>query len=640
MCGILGIINVENQQPVSSELLTDMAATMVHRGPDEAGVWVQEDGQCGLGHRRLSIMDLSEAGRQPMATPDERIWVTFNGEIYNYPTLRKQLEAKGHRFRSNSDTEVILYLYREFGERFYEYLDGDFGIGLWDCDKKQLVLARDRAGVKPVYYAYVDGRFIFASEIKALLRYPGIDKSLDVTSFYHYLSFLVVPPPRTLIKNISKLEAASFLTLKPSNGFRSEPQKYWLPLPNVEHGRSFADLDEELEALFSASVKKRLMADVSVGVLFSGGVDSTLNLCSFGELIAPQRVKTFTVGMDQAGDFHDDSMIARDMAKRLGSDHHEVRITEADLLATAQNLAYLQDEPVSDPVAVPLYFVTKLAKEHGVTVLQAGEGADELFCGYGNYRRFIEHHDKLWQPLCRLPRWMSGAAGSLLGVSRAPRQRKIRDVLLRRAKGQELFMSSAVAYYEQEKQRILSPEMRRAMAGTDSFDVIAPYYEQLARSCPEASFLQKITFIELQLRLPELLLMRADKMSMANSVEVRVPFLDRDLMDFAMRVPDSYKLRDGISKEPVKRLAVKHASRKDIYRPKTGFGVPIQHWFKGQLGEALMDLLAGSRGEVDQLLDRSAVAYHLQHGLRTVNEGFQLWVIYNMLIWHDGLSNS
>jgi asparagine synthase (glutamine-hydrolysing) len=235
---------------------------------------------------------------------------------------------------------------------------------------------------------------------------------------------------------------------------------------------------------------------------------------------------------------------------------------------------------------------------------------------------------------------MSGAAGSLLGVSRAPRQRKIRDVLLRRAKGQELFMSSAVAYYEQEKQRILSPEMRRAMAGTDSFDVIAPYYEQLARSCPEASFLQKITFIELQLRLPELLLMRADKMSMANSVEVRVPFLDRDLMDFAMRVPDSYKLRDGISKEPVKRLAVKHASRKDIYRPKTGFGVPIQHWFKGQLGEALMDLLAGSRGEVDQLLDRSAVAYHLQHGLRTVNEGFQLWVIYNMLIWHDGLSNS
>lgn len=639
MCGILGIVNIENHSPVDPVLLKEMAATMAHRGPDGAGVWLQPDGQCGLAHRRLSIVDLSAAGHQPMGTPDNKVWITFNGEIYNYPELRRQMETRGYRFRSNSDTEVILYLYREYGDRFIEYLDGDFGIGLWDCDRQRLILTRDRAGVKPVYYTHVDGRFIFASEIKALLKYPGIGKQIDHESFYHYLTFLVVPPAETLVKGIYKLEAASTLTLARGQGYSPKIEKYWLPLPKVEHGRSFESFDDELAALFSASVKKRLMADVPVGVLFSGGVDSTLNLCSFSQLIAPERVKTFTVGMSNAGNFHDDSAIAREMAARIGSDHHEVQISQADLLQAAEKLAYLQDEPISDPVAVPLYFVTKLAKEQGVTVLQAGEGADELFCGYGNYRRFMNHHDRLWQPLSHLPRWASGLAANVMSLSDSPRIRKIRDVLERRAKGQELFMSSAVAYYELEKQPILSPALRHSMAGVDSFSVIAPYYEKIAASCPNASFLQKMTFIELQLRLPELLLMRADKMSMANSVEIRVPFLDRDLMDFAMRVPDAYKLRNGISKEPIKRLAAKHVRREDIYRSKTGFGVPIQQWFKGELGDALLDMLA-TDGVAAQLFDRNAIHHRVKHGLRTVNEAFQLWVIYNLLVWQRGVAES
>ena len=615
---------------------------MIHRGPDGSGVWVQPNGQCGLAHRRLSIVDLSEAGHQPMGTQDENVWITFNGEIYNFPILREKLIAKGYRFRSKSDTEVILYLYKEYGDAFIEHLDGDFGIGLWDCRKRRLILTRDRAGVKPVYYAHVDGRFIFSSEMKALLKYPGIDKSIDPTSFYHYLSFLVVPPPQTLVKGIFKLESASTLILTPEKGYRPSIEKYWLPLPNVETGRSFESFDEELAELFSASVKKRLMADVPVGVLFSGGVDSTLNLTAFGELIAPERVKTFTVGMNDAGDFHDDSAIARETAGRLGSEHHEVRISESDLLSVAEELAHFQDEPISDPVAVPLYFVTKLAKEQGVTVLHAGEGADELFCGYSNYRRWLGHHKSLWQPLLKLPRWMSGAAAGALSMSSSPRPRKIRDVLARRAKGQELFMSSAIAYYELEKGRILSPDFNRLMASTDSFDIVAPYYEKIAAARPDATFLQTMTFIELQLRLPELLLMRSDKMSMANSVELRVPFLDRDLMDFSMRVPDEYKLRDGISKEPIKRLAVnKFANgviqREDIYRPKTGFGAPIQQWFHGELGDSLMDLLDGSNGGISEMLDRDAIHHHLKVGLRTENEAFQLWVIFNILVWQRAI---
>ena len=636
MCGILGIINLENRKPIEAELLAGMAKSMEHRGPDGDGVWLQSNRQCGLAHRRLAILDLTEAGRQPMGTPDEKIWITFNGEIYNYPSLRKQMEERGYRFRSNSDTEVILYLYQEYGDRFFEYLDGDFGIGLWDCNKQQLILARDRAGVKPVYYTFADGRFIFSSEIKALLKYPGLNKQIDSNSLYHYLTYLVVPPPQTLLKNIYKLEAASSLTLIPSQGHQPKVEKYWLPLPQVEHNRSFESFDEELASLFSSSVKKRLMADVPVGVLFSGGVDSTLNLCSFGELITPERVKTFTVGMDDAGNFHDDSAIAREMAARFGSHHYEVRISQSDLIKAAEKLAHLQDEPVSDPVAVPLYFVTKLAKEQGVTVLQAGEGADELFCGYSNYRRFLNHFSRLWTPLSKLPRWVSGVAGDALSLSNSPRSRKIRDVLERRAKGQQLFMSSAVAYYELEKQAILSPDLRHSMKGFDSFSVVAPYYDKINQLCPRASFLQKMTFIELQLRLPELLLMRADKMSMANSVEVRVPFLDRDLMDFAMRVPDSYKLRGGISKEPIKRLATRYVPYRDIYRPKTGFGVPIQQWFKGELGDALCDMLSSDR-VVDELFDRKVIYHQLKYGLRTVNEAFQLWVIYNFLVWHQGI---
>lgn len=637
MCGILGIVNISNREPIASDLLETMVTAMAHRGPDGVGVWIQPDGQCGLAHRRLSIVDLSEAGHQPMSTDDEMVWVSFNGEIYNYPVLREQFESDGHRFRSDSDTEIILHLYRRYGDHFIDYLDGDFGIGLWDCDKQCLILARDRAGVKPVYYSYLDGRLIFSSEIKALLKYPNINKSIDLTSFYHYLSFLVVPPPKTLIKGIFKLEAASVLKLEARKGESTPPKKYWLPIPNIDNQRSFSEFDDEIEALFSVSVKKRLMSDVPVGVLFSGGVDSTLNLCSFSNLIVPDKVKTFTIGMENSGDFHDDSIIAQDMARRLGSEHHAMYISEADLLATAKNLTQLQDEPISDPVAVPLYFVTKMAKEHGVTVLQAGEGADELFCGYSNYTRFINFHDKLWQPLSRLPKSFSGFAAKLLQLSRKPLHRKICDVLLRCEKGQELFMSSAVAYYEQEKQAILSPELRHLMSGVDSFDVIAPYYERMATECPDATFLQVMTFIELQLRLPELLLMRADKMSMANSLEIRVPFLDRDIMDFSLRVPDTYKLRNGISKEPIKNLASKHVSRKDVYRPKTGFGVPIQSWFNGSLGDAFLDMLTDHTIGADEFLDTSLVIERLQRGPRTVNEAFQLWVLYNFLVWKEAL---
>ncbi len=499
MCGIVGVVNLSTDEPVSSGLLLSMADTMEHRGPDDRGVWVPEHGQVGLAHRRLSIVDTSAAGHQPMSTPDGRVWVTFNGEIYNYPELKRDLESRGYVFRSESDTEVLPYLYRVHGPSFYEHLDGDFAIGLWDEGARRLILARDRAGVKPLYYAEVGGRVVFASEVRAILRHPEVGKEIDPEAFYHYLTYLVAPPPRTLIRGIYKLGAASALVVDAGKGGLSEPFKYWEPFPDVDLTTSWEDLDEELAHLYNRSVEKRLMSDVPVGALFSGGVDSTLNVTSFSKLIAPRRVSTFTVGMDNAAGFHDDAAIAKDMAARLGTDHHEIRISDTDLLNASAELASMQDEPVSDPVGIPIYFVTKLAKECGVTVVHAGEGADELFCGYDNYRNMLRRHRTMWRPLSVLPRSVSQFASSVTSVvgGRSSKLRKIRDVLLRRAKGQELFMSSAVAYYEKEKQAVLSAEFRQSRRGMDSFDVVAPLYERLKSERPDATFLQTMTFIEL-----------------------------------------------------------------------------------------------------------------------------------------------
>ncbi|WP_187356840.1 asparagine synthase (glutamine-hydrolyzing) [Legionella geestiana] len=636
MCGIAGIVNLQNQSPVEQRLLEAMALSMEHRGPDGSGVWVQEDGQCGFSHRRLAIVDLSESGKQPM-TVDGTTWLTFNGEIYNYPVLREELIRRGRRFHSNTDTEVILHMYHEYGDDFYLRLDGDFAFGLWDGRRRELLLARDRAGVKPLYYAFIDGKCIFASEIRALLKYPGMSREIDTEAFYHYLSFLVVPPPGTLVKNIFKLESASIMRIKPHASEPVQRKKYWLPIPQVNNSASFEALDEELETLFSAAVEKRLMADVPVGVLFSGGVDSSLNLGRFARLAAPAKVHTFTVGMEDLGSMSDERITARQIAQQLGSEHHELTISQQDLLQMSEHLALMQDEPLADPVSIPLYFITKMAREQGITVLHAGEGADELFCGYDNYRRFMHHHEKLWKPLSALPGWMSRFGSKIIGMSSNPTHRKITDVLIRRAKNQSFFMSSAIAYYEKEKQQILSAEFLRKNKQHDSWDVIAPYYASIEKLMPDSTFLQQITFIELQLRLPELLLMRADKMSMANSLEVRVPFLDRDIMDFAMRVPDAYKLQHGISKAPIKKLAEAHISHEAIYKRKNGFGLPIQQWFRGALGEGLLDMLSTETSELSDYLDRRAIENNLKHGLRTVNEAFQMWVIYNLLSWQSSL---
>jgi asparagine synthase (glutamine-hydrolysing) len=632
MCGISGIVVLRKGAEVPTLALQSMTQAMEHRGPDAGGYWQSVDRKCGLGHRRLSIVDLSAAGVQPMTSRSGGATVTFNGEIYNFQELRVDLERKGHVFSSHSDTEVLVNLYVEYGEAMLDRMEGDFAFAIWDERRQKLFMARDRAGVKPFYYAITPDYFIFASELRALLASGLVERQVDDKALYHYMTYLVTPPGMTMVKGVQKLEIATCMTLDLSGNLSK--RLYWDALPQTCDGSS-ADLDAEFATLFDDAVRKRTMSDVPVGVLFSGGVDSTLNAGSFGQAIAPRPVDTFTVGMP--GTANDESIHARHMAKILGTRHHEVLISDQDVQDALGDIAFYQDEPLSDPVCLPLWFVSKLARAEGVTVLQAGEGADELFCGYSAYMRYIKSHQRMWRPLSQLPRSvprMAGGVGYRMARGNAALA-AVSDALLRMGNDEEFFMSSAIGYYGGEKTASISGDFAHRMQGVSAFDVVRPLYDRLAKLAPKASFLQKMTYIDLHVRLPELLLMRVDKMSMAHSLEVRVPFLDHRLVEFSMRVPDAWKLRHGVPKEPVKNLATRFAPRDEIYRPKKGFGAPLQQWFKGGMGETARDLLTSSSSGADQWFNVAKIVNGLDQGYSASRPAFQLWVVYNFLLWKN-----
>lgn len=633
MCGICGIIALDVKDPVDEQALRRMTAALEHRGPDDGDIWISPKGYAGLGHRRLSIIDLSPAGKQPMILPDQSTAVVLNGEIYNYQTIRQNLLKRSHNFRSQTDTEVLLHLYEESGEGLVELIEGDYAFGIWDQNKLQLTLTRDRAGVKPLYYTVSQGYFLFSSEIRSLLASGMVPHDIDDTALYHYLSYLTSPPSQSLIKNVSKLEPGSMLMVGPERSVTKK--RYWDPFPGqmTDLPTNDNELQDMFEELFENAVEKRLMSDVPIGVLFSGGVDSTLNAGVFKDKLAGKDVHSFTVSMPSTENNEGDQ--AAEMARHLGTIHHNVDIYDSDVLDNLDKITTFQDEPVSDPVCLPLYFVTQLAREHGVTVLQAGEGADELFCGYSSYMKYLAAYNKYWTLLDRLPRLVSKTGGAVakMFASGKPRVGRIADILQRHAQDYPLFLSSAIGYSETNKPNILAPDFLHSSQDTTSWDVVLPHYERLYKRAPEASFLQQMTFIELNLRLPELLLMRVDKMAMAHAIEVRVPFLDHHLIEFAMSVPDSFKLRGNVPKAPVKQMATRYAAKEKIYQKKTGFGAPIRQWLKGEIGKKFRDLLA--LDDAEHYFNTPHIRSMLDARSWSKNEAFQLWVIFNFLNWKN-----
>jgi asparagine synthase (glutamine-hydrolysing) len=649
MCGICGIISIkEPGRPVDIQVLNEMTDVMMHRGPDGRGIWVSDNSSVAFGHRRLAIIDLSAKGAQPMANEDRSVWITFNGEIYNYQSLRRRLMDSGHVFKSKSDTEVLVHLYEEVGDDMVYAIDGDYAFAIWDGRRNRLFLARDPAGVKPLYYAWAGPYFIFASELKSILKHPFIQKSVDEEALYHYLTYLAVPAPMSMVKGVHKACSGEYITLDDAG--RMEKRLFWEPIPS-QYRINENNLDLQLEELLAESVRKRLMSDVPVGVLFSGGVDSSLNALLFQKLVQPESVHTFNVWM-AASDYINESRSSRSMAEYIGTNHHSFELKEDDIIYRGGDIydqAFWQDEPIADPASESLHFITQHARNMGMTVLQAGEGADEIFCGYDGYRNWMNREKYLWTPLCKLPRSIAALGYQLLGGLSIPKWKKIADVLRRRSIGQDFFMSEAVGYYELEKMEILSPQFRQKVRGMDSFEIVRPLYERLREVAPQATFLQQLTYIELRLRLPELLLMRADKLSMANSVELRVPFLDRSLVEFALSIPESFKLRNGISKEPLKRLATiklqnsleERHQRFDsngslnrlFYGPKWGLGAPIEAWLRSKLGKRTRTFFQDNKEEFSEYFDMEHVFERIDKEMTVGNQSYQLWAIYCFTLW-------
>ncbi len=636
MCGICGVWEYGAAEgSVEPSLLARMRDEMTHRGPDDAGELVFDNARGGFGFRRLSIIDLSAAGHQPMHGCDEQTWLVFNGEIYNHAELRADLEKRGHRYASRTDSETLLHLYEERGVDFVHDIEGDYAIALWDARRQQLVLVRDRIGVKPLYFYHHNGRFIFASEIKAILQHPAVTPEVDEESFYDYLTFLTTPAPRTLFRGIQKLPAGHFQILKRDGTI--EMHRYWdaiapadLPVAGETEHRA------EILRLLRDSIRKRMMSDVPFGVFLSGGVDSSANVALMSELMT-RPVDTFTVGFSDA-EYLNELDSARRISRQFGTNHHEVIISEKEMHDFLPGLVFHQDEPIADPVCVPLYYVSKLARDSGTIVVQVGEGSDEIFSGYENYVRHLRIYENFWRHAEKVPR---GLRRAFSNVSRpvleaTGRKRAAIELIRRLGADEPLFWGGAVVYDESFKPRVLSREMRGRVNGLSSLQVVEEYLDDVERKWPNSDFLARMTYLELKLRLPELLLMRVDKITMATSVEARVPFLDHHLVEYALGLPRSLKVEGTSGKHILKRALEEILPHDLLYERKRGFGAPVREWFREGLGGWFDEHLMNSTMRRRNFLDYEFVGRMLaEHRSRKKDWGFHLWALLNLSLWYE-----
>jgi len=636
MCGICGVWEYgATAGHVEPGLVERMRDVMTHRGPDDCGELIFDEGRGGFGFRRLSIIDLSAAGHQPMRGCTDRVWLVFNGEIYNHVELRAGLEQRGHVYASRTDSETILHLYEERGLDFVDEIEGDYAIALWDADRERLVLARDRAGVKPLYFYQQHGRFIFASEIKAILQHPAVTPEVNEEALYHYLTFVTTPAPQTLFRDVHKVPAGHLLVVNRDGAVCMT--QYWDALPPVSPViRTEAEHQKNILELLRASIKKRMMADVPFGVFLSGGVDSSANVALMSELMR-QPVRTFTVG------FHDTEELnelesARAISKRFGTNHHEVMIGRAEMVKFLPELVFHQDEPIADPVCVPLYYVSKLARETGTIVVQVGEGSDEIFGGYDWFRTYLQIQERFWRHAERAPLSARRAVSALATplVKKVLKKRMASELVRRLGANESLFWGGAVVFDETMKSSVLSPEKRGRYNGLSTYDVVRQYQETIAAARPDSDYAARMTYLELKLRLPELLLMRVDKITMATSVEARVPFLDHHLIEYAMGLPRSLKVKGATGKHILKRALESVLPNDVLYKPKRGFGAPINEWFRGPEGESLAQQVMNSSIRKRNFFDYSFIQRMAdEHRRQSRDWSANLWCLLNLSLWYE-----
>ncbi len=663
MCGIAGLLACTSTAVIDHDALVAMRDAMVHRGPDGAGIWMSADRRVGLAHRRLSIVDLSSSAGQPMPNEDGTIWITFNGEIYNHLPLRRQLVSAGHVFATDhSDTEVLIHGFEEWGiDGLLVRLDGDYAFALWNGVNGELYLARDRVGVKPLYFSFAKGLLLFASEIKGILAHRSVPRDIEPMAMYHYLSFLTTPAPMTMFKGVYKLPAAHYVRVTQTGAVAAV--RYWDATPG--RGIPASDLkglDEKAREEFfvdgirsrlSEAVEKRMMSDVPFGVFLSGGIDSSAIVALMSQLSA-RPVETFTVEFENHPRLSE-TQYARRVSEVFKTNHREVSIDESDMVGYLVDLAYSVDEPIADWVCIPLFFVSKLAANNGVTVVQIGEGADELFAGYDAMMRFLSVHERLWKPFRRwLPRAAYPAVAGIADIlGRAvPDLSAKMDMVRRAVSGGEIYWSGATVFWENMKRQLINVDTIPGMSSgpgladmglvdscyrtADTSEVVSSWRQRLDQTCPSTDILTRMSYFEFQLRLPELLLMRVDKITMSNSQEARVPYLDHRLVEFSLDIPQRDKVPGRRQKYLMKKAVDGLIPREIIDRKKVGFSAPMPEWLRGEFGRQAESTVLSSNLMKRGYFDTSFIASLFQRHRRGHDDlSVHLWALYSLTAWYD-----
>jgi asparagine synthase (glutamine-hydrolysing) len=642
MCGICGIVNFNATEPVAHDLLEGMTSAQAHRGPDDHGYFLEDN--VGLGHRRLSIIDLS-GGKQPIFNEDGSVVVVFNGEIYNFADLTADLIARGHQFKTRSDTETIVHAYEEYGVNCMKEFRGMFAFAIWDRKQKRLLLVRDRVGIKPIYYYQGKDFFIFASEIKSILQHPRVPREVDREALDMYLALRYVPGPRTAFKNIFKLQPGQWLTVKHG---RVNVGKYWdlkysLPLGEGRVSVSrFADACdphptvsqrervyiEEFARLFEESVRLRLIAEVPLGVFLSGGLDSSAMLAMMSKITGGERVKTFSVGYEIDGaaaaeaEEANELSYARQAAAHFGAEHHEFCLTARDFRNAIPMMVRYLDEPMADPSCIPLYFISRLARNY-ITVVLSGEGADEAMGGYGLYRR-----------VARLER-VRALAGPLAPVFPALAKLPFGD----RARGYLRRAGTKIESHYRGVVKGLSLETRLSLTGPERLneaehlldEIFTSHFKNVERTSP----LNRMLYTDTKVWLPENLLLKGDKMTMATAVELRVPFLDHKLLEYLATVPDTMKVRGNQGKWILRQAMGTLLPPSILHRTKKGFPMPAVSWLRHDLGQFVRETLLARDSACRKFFDPQAIEEIVSLQEKGKFSGYQeVWSLLVLEFWH------
>lgn len=619
MCGITGIYNYPTKQPIDTSLLIKMSRSIQHRGTDDEGIYIDQESGIGLGHRRLSIIDLS-TGNQPMSNAAKNIWIVFNGEIYNFPELKRDLIKKGYEFRTASDTEVIIHMYEEFGDKAFAKLNGIFAFAIYDSRNRWVFLVRDHFGVKPLYYTFTNGKLLFGSEIKSVLQDSTVKKELDYEAFHSFLTFRYNPSPQTLFKNVKKLNPGHYLKITYDGNM--ELKSYFNSLPETNLDITEEEAINEYQKLLENAVKRQVISDVPVGLLLSGGIDSAA-IGYFMRLTNGEKIKTFTIGFEGKGDYNelDD---ARKSANYLGTEHYDLSISKKTYLDFFLKSFYYTEEPIAQTTIPALYYVSKLASTQ-LKVVLAGQGADEPLAGYQRYigEYYISKYSNIlkWFPLKTI-------------VNFLPRNERFKRAVFVSQFSSELerFLGIYTVFTPEQKEYLLNREIKKYLLNVDQ----ALFEKSYFQSSKLKDSLSKILYMDTRMHLPDNLLLFGDKMTMANSLEMRVPFLDIELVSFLESLPSSLKLKRSTGKYIHKKAMEKVLPKEIITRKKRPFATPMDEWLQKDLAQSAKKLFNDRDSVCKKFFNIDFVNKIIdEHQKRKENYQRHIFTLLSFEIWYQ-----